>query len=96
MRDYQYYVYILSSDSGTLYIGVTNNLTRRISEHQQGIIEGFTKKYKCYKLVYYEYYTDIRIAIDRETQLKKWNRLKKQELIKTTNPTWCDLSREWL
>jgi putative endonuclease len=66
-----------------------------VSEHQQGLAEGFTKKYGCKKLVYYEHYSDIRTAIDRETQLKKWGRGKKEFLIKTINPTWKDLSAEW-
>ena len=96
MSDYNFYVYILSSESGTLYIGVTNNLYRRLSEHKQNLITGFTEKYNCHKLVYYEHYTDIVVAIDREKQLKKWNRNKKQNLIKSINPQWNDLSREWV
>ncbi|MSU75722.1 MAG: GIY-YIG nuclease family protein [Candidatus Magasanikbacteria bacterium] len=95
MRTHNYFIYILASDSGTLYVGVTNNLERRISEHQQGLNEGFTKKYSCHKLIYYEDYNDIRDAIVRETQLKKWSRKKKENLIKTINPTWKDLSSEW-
>lgn len=94
-KQHNYYTYILASDSGTLYIGVTNNLERRISEHQQKIAEGFTKKYNCNKLVYYEHYTDVRTAIERETQLKKWRREKKEHLIAARNPTWSDLSAEW-
>lgn len=92
---YSYYVYILSSDSGTLYIGVTNDLSRRISEHKQGLVEGFTKKYKCHRLIYYEYYTDVNAAIVREKQLKNWNRDKKENLIKQLNPIWKDLSNDW-
>ncbi len=95
MKEHNYYVYIMASDTGTLYIGVTNNLARRISEHQQGLVEGFTKKYNCHKLVYYENHGDIRVALERETQLKKWTRIKKQYLIETINPYWHDLSKEW-
>ena len=91
-----YYTYIMASNSGTLYIGVTNDLTRRISEHKQDLIDGFTKKYGCHKLVYYENYSDIKQAIAREKQLKKWNRNKKQELINKLNPHWQDLSTEWV
>ena len=95
MKNHNYTVYILASESGTLYIGVTNDLYRRISEHKQKLIEGFTKKYNCIKLVYYENYSDIRRAIDREKQLKNWNRKKKEMLVKNINPTWKDLSNEW-
>ena len=88
------YVYILSNEyRNVLYIGVTNNLARRVYEHQQGIIEGFTKKYKVKQLVYYELFKDICSAIEREKQLKRWNRLKKIELIYQQNPGWEDLSR---
>ncbi len=96
MKSKDYYVYIMASDTGTLYTGVTNNLVRRISEHQQGIFEGFTKKYKCHKLIFYENYSDIKLAIAREKQLKNWNRNKKQELITKINPHWQDLSAEWV
>ena len=96
MKSKDYYVYIMASDTGTLYTGVTNDLVRRISEHQQGIFEGFTKKYKCHKLIFYENYSDIKQAISREKQIKNWNRDKKQELIKKINPHWQDLSAEWV
>ncbi len=95
MRNYNFYVYILSSATGTLYVGVTNNLERRISEHKQGLIEGFTKKYGCKRLVYYEYFSDINNAIAREKTIKGWLRMKKANLIKTVNPQWKDLSEEW-
>lgn len=95
MRNHNYYVYILASASGTLYIGVTNNLERRISEHKLGLFEGFSKKYGCKKLVYYENYSDIHQAIAREKILKGWLRKKKEDLIKTVNPKWKDLSEEW-
>ncbi len=96
MKNHNYFVYIMASETGTLYSGVTNNLERRVSEHQQGLVDGYTKKYGCTRLVYYEHYQDIRDAIARETQLKKWNRIKKENLIKTVNPRWDDLSEEWV
>lgn len=70
-------------------------MERRLSEHKQKLIDGFTKKYSCYKLIYYEHYNNINNAIEWETQLKKWRRDKKEFLIKTLNPTWKDLSEEW-
>ncbi len=96
MRHYDYYVYILASESGTLYVGVTNNLERRISEHKQDLIDGFSKKYSCHKLVYYENYRDVNQATAREKYLKGKVRIFKENLIKTINPTWKDLSVEWL
>lgn len=89
-----FYVYIMASKTGTLYIGMTNELARRVTEHKQGLIEGFTKKYKCHELVYYEYGESPSGAIEREKQLKKWNRTKKGILISQLNPTWKDLSDE--
>ncbi len=90
-REYNFYVYIMASASGTLYLGMTNNLIRRVIEHKEGKIEGFSKKYSCHKLIYYEYYKDVRKAIEREKEIKKWRREKKQNLIKTINPHWNDL-----
>ena len=88
----QYYVYILvSKRNGTLYIGVTSNLVKRVYEHKNNIIEGFTKKYNIQKLVYYEITDDIESAIRREKQLKKWNRKWKINLIENSNPEWRDL-----
>lgn len=92
--EYEFYVYIMASNSGTLYTGVTNNLIRRVEEHKQGKIEGFTKKYKCNKLIYYEYYEFIYDALEREKQLKNWNRKKKEELIRSINPHWHNLYNE--
>ncbi len=87
-----YFVYILASKkNGTLYIGVTNNLIRRVYEHKEGLIEGFTKKYNVKKLVYYEIHNDIRNAIQREKQMKKWYREWKIDLIEKENPNWDDL-----
>jgi putative endonuclease len=87
-----YWVYILASKiGGTLYIGVTNNLVRRVYEHKMELAEGFTKKYKVHRLVYFEQYSDIENAIVREKRLKKWNRAWKVKLIEELNPNWDDL-----
>jgi putative endonuclease len=84
LRDYNFWVYIMTNDHDTvLYIGVTNDLARRISEHRAGEIPGFTANYRCKKLIYYEHCTDVRDAIAREKQLKKWSRAKKVALIAT-------------
>ncbi len=91
----QYYVYILSSQkNGTLYIGVTDDLPRRIYEHKQNIIDGFTKKYSVHTLVYYELHYNIREAIIREKQIKRWNRKWKLRLIEEMNSEWRDLYSE--
>ena len=76
----------------TVYIGVTNDIQRRVSEHKSGLIPGFTQKYNCTKLVYFEEYSDINQAIEREKKLKKWRREKKDWLIKTLNPEFKDLA----
>ncbi len=90
-----YYVYILASKrNGTLYTGVTNDLYRRIYEHKNSLVDGFTKKYNVKTLVYYEQTTDIESAITREKCIKKWNRNWKIKLIETNNPEWKDLSLE--
>jgi putative endonuclease len=91
----QYCVYIMTNRSGTLYIGVTNDLVRRVHEHKTKCIEGFTSKYNLTQLVYYEAGADIREAIAREKQLKGWRRSKKLALINTSNPKWNDLSDAW-
>lgn len=88
----QYYVYLLASKrNGTLYIGVTNDLARRVWEHKNNIIEGFTQKYNVHKLIYYEIAADVDIAITREKQMKKWRWQWKIELIEKSNPEWKDL-----
>lgn len=93
----QYFVYILASKrNGTLYIGVTSNLEKRIFEHKNKLIKGFTEKYNLKILVYYEITNDINSAIRREKQLKKWNRKWKLELIEKSNPKWTDLSEGWI
>ena len=94
-KEYNFYIYILASASGTLYVGVTNSLLRRLSEHKEMMGSSFTKKYSCNKLVYYEHYTDIRSALEREKEIKKWRREKKQNLIKILNPHWQDLSKDF-
>ena len=88
----QYYVYILASRiGGTLYIGVTNDLVRRVYEHREKLVAGFTKDYNVSRLVYFEVYGDVENAIVREKRLKKWNRAWKVELIEKDNPDWNDL-----
>jgi putative endonuclease len=92
-----YYVYILASKrDGTLYIGVTNDLIKRVYEHKNNVYKGFTKKYTIHILVHYESFSDIEAAIQREKQLKKWNRKWKLELIEEDNPEWRDLYYELL
>ncbi len=87
-----YFIYILANRRrGTLYTGVTNDLIRRVWEHREGIVEGFTKKYAVYQLVYFEETPQIENAITREKQIKKWKRQWKIELIETLNPSWNDL-----
>lgn len=90
----KYYIYILASDSGTLYIGITNNLLRRCYEHKNNLVDGFSKKYSCHKLIYFEEYLDLRDALNREKQLKKWRREKKEYLIAKFNPQWKDIYTE--
>ena len=86
-----YYIYILTNKTNSVvYIGVTNDLHRRLQEHKREAIEGFTKKYHLHKLVYLEEYSEINAAIAREKQLKKWTRAKKNQLIETKNPDWID------
>lgn len=88
-----YYVYILSSKKyGTLYVGVTSNLERRIYEHKAELVDGFTKKYHVHELVYYEIHSDIYEAITREKQIKRWKRQWKIKLIEQNNPQWINLS----
>lgn len=91
-----YYTYILASKkNGTLYIGITSDLEKRIVEHKTKTFKGFTEKYDVNMLVYFEIFSDVYDAIAREKQLKKWNRKWKIELIEKTNPTWEDLARSW-
>ena len=78
-----------------MYIGMTNNLERRVFEHKNGVIAGFSQKYHCHRLVYYESFDDVRKAIDREKQLKRWSRVKKVFLIERMNSKWDDLAAVW-
>jgi putative endonuclease len=91
----QYYVYIMSSASRTLYIGVTNDLLRRVYEHKHKLVEGFTSKYNVNRLVYFQETTSVQAAIEREKQLKGWLRKKKVALIEAINRNWDDLSEKW-
>lgn len=89
MRDHNYFIYIITNKNRTvLYIGVTNDLQRRIYEHEKESIPGFAKKYNCHYLIYYEHFQSVEDAIDREKQIKKWRREKKENLIKEFNPDW--------
>jgi putative endonuclease len=92
----QYYVYIMTNRSRTLYTGVTNNLMRRVYEHKNKLIDGFTKKYNVTRLVHYELTSEVTSATAREKQIKGWLRKKKIALIESTNPHWKDLSEEWM
>jgi putative endonuclease len=93
-RVHQYFVYILASQrNGTLYVGVTNDLVRRVQEHREGLVEGFTKRYRVKVLVYCEAHQDISKAILREKRIKRWRRDWKLELMERENPEWRDL---WL
>jgi putative endonuclease len=90
-----YYVYIMTNKSRTLYTGVTNNLERRVYEHKNKLVTGFTSKYNITQLVYYEETNDVQEALLREKQIKGWLRSKKIALIESINPQWEDLSLEW-
>ena len=89
-----YYVYIMTNNAKTLYIGVTNDLNRRVFEHKNSLIDGFTKKYNIKKLVYYETFNNIDEAIRREKQLKNWHRQWKINLIESINKEWKDLAND--
>lgn len=93
--DKRYYAYILASRSRNLYTGVTNNIRRRLVEHREGRVPGFTSKYRIFRLVHYEVFGDIRLAIAREKEIKAWRREKKVWLIERRNPAWDDLAAAW-
>src|SRR6476659_9161061 len=95
MNEQAYAVYIIASRSHTLYVGITVNLRRRVFQHKWREREGFTQRYNCDRLVWFENYQDVVKAIARETQLKGWRREKKINLIEKVNPAWMDLSRDW-
>jgi len=94
MSERRYFTYIVASRSRTLYTGVTNNIEKRIREHRDGTLEGFSKEYACQRLVWFEIFGYIDDAITREKQLKRWVRRKKIDLIERANPTWIDLSED--
>jgi len=88
-----FYTYVLASESGVLYVGVTSDLASRVFQHQNGDIPGFTQRYKVNKLVWFEPHSSVRAAISREKQIKGWSRQKKVRLIEESNPQWKDLSK---
>jgi len=90
-----YYVYIMTNKSGTLYTGVTNNIRRRVRQHKDKLVAGFTRRYKIDRLIHCECFTDVHAAIAREKEIKGWLRKKKLALIASVNPQWLDLSDEW-
>lgn len=92
----EYFIYIMTNRSKTLYTGVTSNLQRRVYEHKQKLAPGFTAKYNIDCLVYFETAIDPESTIAREKQIKGWTRTKKTALIESKNPAWVDLSAEWL
>ncbi len=94
-REYRFYVYIMASKSRAICTGMTNNVEKRVWQHKNDLIEGFTKKYKCHRLVHRESFDDVRNAINREKEIKSWTRAKKVALIEETNPLWDDLAAEW-
>ena len=92
----QYFVYMLTNwNNKVIYTGVTNNLERRLYEHKNGIVEGFTKKYNVHKLVWFAYTNDVHSALEKEKQIKGWTRAKKNALVEEINPEWRDLSVDW-
>jgi putative endonuclease len=95
MSGHIYFTYIMASRSRTLYIGMTGNLQKRVFEHKWREHDGFTERYNCDRLIWFERYEDVTLAIRREKQLKGWSRAKKIALIEQTNPAWVDLSRNW-
>jgi putative endonuclease len=95
MKDHEYFVYIMCSGSGTLYIGMSNSIYRRVLQHKRGETEGFSSKYCCDRLMYYESFDDVYKAIGREKQLKGWRRAKKTALIESKNPRWQDMAEKW-
>jgi putative endonuclease len=90
-----YYVYIVASASGVLYTGITNNLQSRVGQHRLKLVPGFTQKYNVTKLVYFELFADVRVAIVREKEVKAWRRAKRVALIESMNPRWADLASDW-
>ncbi|HEX5829547.1 MAG TPA: GIY-YIG nuclease family protein [Gemmatimonadaceae bacterium] len=94
-RDYLFAAYILANFSRMLYVGVTGNLVGRVWRHREGLVPGFTRRYSITRLVYYELTTDVRAAIAREKELKRWSHARKVRLIERANPGWLDLAESW-
>jgi len=94
-RERRYYVYIMASKSRVFYTGVTGFLSQRVLQHRSGDTDGFTKRYRVNRLVYFESFRYVNDAISRETELKKWRREKKVRLVEERNPTWEDLAAGW-
>ena len=91
-----FFVYLLTNwNDKVMYVGVTNNLERRVFEHKNKLVKGFTEKYNVKKLVYFEHTPNVKAALEREKEIKKWRREKKNNLVQTQNPDWKDLSEEW-
>ncbi|MDR3725560.1 MAG: GIY-YIG nuclease family protein [Terracidiphilus sp.] len=95
MHEGSYFTYIMASRSRTLYVGMTGNLQRRVFEHKWKEHDGFTARYNCDRLVWFELHQDVQVAIAREKELKGWRRSKKIALIESANAAWADLSRDW-
>lgn len=91
----KFWIYIMGSNSGTLYTGMTNAFEGRVKQHKSGEIDGFSREYECHRLVYFEGFQDARKAINREKQIKGWSRSKKIALIEGVNPRWQDLAENW-
>ena len=92
----RYYVYLLTNwNNKVMYVGLTNDLERRVYEHKHKLVEGFTQKYNVNKLVYFEETGDVNAALAREKEIKKWRREKKNNLVRAMNPEWEDLSKQW-
>ena len=96
MRKYRFYVYLMASRTRVLYCGITNNLGRRVQQHKEGTHPGFSKTYRCTRLVWFQNFKYVDSAILREKQIKRWRREKKLALIQEQNPSWQDLSELWL
>ena len=94
-REYKFWVYIMASLSGTLYTGITNDIEHRVFEHKNKLVDGFTAKYDCNRLVHFERYQWVQAAIAREKQIKSWSRARKIALIESSNPRWADLAEHW-
>lgn len=96
LKERQYFVYLLTNwNHKVMYVGVTNDLERRIYEHKQKCVKGFTQKYNITQLVYFEKTSDVQVAIAREKEIKRWRREKKNNLVNSQNPEWKDLSERW-